>query len=204
MSEQVTPPRRAARRYVATPIGRRIAYVERGSGEAALFLYRVPLNGFQVQGRTNRGFATQTEWSRVAGLKKRGETRGRRSSWGVLTPLTVEHSVAGARGSGLEGSLGCSRLAWAVEEHRRSLRAEAPRAGTLQPALQAEAQAGGAALLRAGLRPHGGCPRTVRPAREGPHPHVRPVRANTHGRVLAEEKTRRGYIWTFRTQKLIA
>jgi pimeloyl-ACP methyl ester carboxylesterase len=40
---------RAARRYVATPFGR-IAYVERGSREAALFLHGFPLNGFQWRG----------------------------------------------------------------------------------------------------------------------------------------------------------
>lgn len=43
----------AARRYVETPFGR-IAYVERGSGEAALFLHGLPLNGFQWRGALER------------------------------------------------------------------------------------------------------------------------------------------------------
>jgi haloalkane dehalogenase len=40
---------RAAQRFVATSSGR-IAYVERGSGDAALFLHGFPLNGFQWRG----------------------------------------------------------------------------------------------------------------------------------------------------------
>lgn len=40
---------RAARRYASTSFGR-IAYVERGSGPAALFLHGFPLNGFQWRG----------------------------------------------------------------------------------------------------------------------------------------------------------
>jgi len=39
----------AARRFAATPFGR-IAYVERGAGDAALFLHGAPLNGFQWRG----------------------------------------------------------------------------------------------------------------------------------------------------------
>lgn len=40
---------RATRRYAETAFGR-IAYVERGAGEAALFLHGFPLNGFQWRG----------------------------------------------------------------------------------------------------------------------------------------------------------
>jgi haloalkane dehalogenase len=47
------PSFRAARRYVATPQGR-IAYVERGAGDAALFLHGFPLNGFQWRGALDR------------------------------------------------------------------------------------------------------------------------------------------------------
>ncbi len=43
----------AERRYVQTSFGR-IAYVERGSGEAALFLHGFPLNGFQWRGALTR------------------------------------------------------------------------------------------------------------------------------------------------------
>jgi haloalkane dehalogenase len=43
----------ASRRFVETPIGR-IAYVERGSGAAALFLHGLPLNGFQWRGALPR------------------------------------------------------------------------------------------------------------------------------------------------------
>src|SRR5262245_11476004 len=39
----------AARRFADTPFGK-IAYVERGSGDAALFLHGFPLNGFQWRG----------------------------------------------------------------------------------------------------------------------------------------------------------
>jgi len=39
----------ATRRFAATPFGR-IAYMERGSGEAALFLHGFPLNSFQWRG----------------------------------------------------------------------------------------------------------------------------------------------------------
>ncbi len=44
---------RAARRFADLPFGR-IAYVERGSGEAALFLHGAPLNGFQWRGAMDR------------------------------------------------------------------------------------------------------------------------------------------------------
>ncbi|MBE1158970.1 alpha/beta fold hydrolase [Dyella acidiphila] len=44
---------RASRRFVATPYGR-IAYVERGTGDAALFLHGFPLNGFQWRGALDR------------------------------------------------------------------------------------------------------------------------------------------------------
>jgi len=44
---------RAARRFAELPFGR-IAYVERGSGEAALFLHGAPLNGFQWRGAIDR------------------------------------------------------------------------------------------------------------------------------------------------------
>ena len=44
---------RASRRFVATPFGR-IAYVERGSGPAALFLHGFPMNGFQWRGSIER------------------------------------------------------------------------------------------------------------------------------------------------------
>jgi pimeloyl-ACP methyl ester carboxylesterase len=44
---------RAARRFADLPFGR-IAYVERGSGEAALFLHGAPLNGFQWRGAMER------------------------------------------------------------------------------------------------------------------------------------------------------
>jgi len=44
---------RAARRFVDTPFGK-IAYVERGSGDAALFLHGFPLNGFQWRGALER------------------------------------------------------------------------------------------------------------------------------------------------------
>jgi len=43
----------AARRYAATPFGE-VAYVERGSGDAALFLHGFPLNGFQWRGALDR------------------------------------------------------------------------------------------------------------------------------------------------------
>src|SRR6202158_3118850 len=43
----------AARRFADTSSGR-IAYVERGSGEAALFLHGYPLNGFQWRGALER------------------------------------------------------------------------------------------------------------------------------------------------------
>lgn len=39
----------AARRFIELPVGR-IAYVERGSGPAAIFLHGYPLNGFQWRG----------------------------------------------------------------------------------------------------------------------------------------------------------
>ena len=42
-----------ARRYAKTPFGN-IAYVERGSGPAALFLHGFPLNGFQWRGALDR------------------------------------------------------------------------------------------------------------------------------------------------------
>lgn len=44
---------RAARRMVKTPFGE-IAYVERGRGDAALFLHGFPLNGFQWRGAIDR------------------------------------------------------------------------------------------------------------------------------------------------------
>jgi pimeloyl-ACP methyl ester carboxylesterase len=44
---------RAARRYVELRQGR-IAYVERGSGRAALFLHGLPLNGYQWRGAIDR------------------------------------------------------------------------------------------------------------------------------------------------------
>lgn len=44
---------RATRRFADLPFGR-IAYVERGSGEAALFLHGTPLNGFQWRGAIDR------------------------------------------------------------------------------------------------------------------------------------------------------
>ncbi|WP_057918497.1 alpha/beta fold hydrolase [Lysobacter antibioticus] len=43
----------AARRYAELAFGR-IAYVERGSGEAALFLHGAPLNGYQWRGAIDR------------------------------------------------------------------------------------------------------------------------------------------------------
>jgi len=43
----------AARRFADLPFGR-IAYVERGSGDAALFLHGAPLNGFQWRGAIDR------------------------------------------------------------------------------------------------------------------------------------------------------
>src|SRR5262249_58184243 len=43
----------AARRFAETPFGK-IAYVERGSGAAALFLHGFPLNGFQWRGAFDR------------------------------------------------------------------------------------------------------------------------------------------------------
>lgn len=43
----------AMRRYATTPFGR-IAYVERGRGDAALFLHGAPLNGFQWRGAIER------------------------------------------------------------------------------------------------------------------------------------------------------
>jgi len=43
----------AARRFAATRFGK-IAYVERGTGEAALFLHGFPLNGFQWRGALDR------------------------------------------------------------------------------------------------------------------------------------------------------
>ncbi|MGH7598063.1 MAG: alpha/beta fold hydrolase [bacterium] len=43
----------AARRFAETPFGR-IAYVERGSGDAALFLHGFPLNSFQWRGGLDR------------------------------------------------------------------------------------------------------------------------------------------------------
>lgn len=44
---------RAARRYLKLPQGR-VAYVERGTGAAALFLHGFPLNGFQWRGALER------------------------------------------------------------------------------------------------------------------------------------------------------
>jgi pimeloyl-ACP methyl ester carboxylesterase len=44
---------RQARRYADLPFGR-IAYVERGTGAAALFLHGAPLNGFQWRGAIDR------------------------------------------------------------------------------------------------------------------------------------------------------
>jgi pimeloyl-ACP methyl ester carboxylesterase len=44
---------RAARRFAQTRFGR-IAYVERGTGDAALFLHGFPLNGFQWRGALDR------------------------------------------------------------------------------------------------------------------------------------------------------
>lgn len=44
---------RAARRFADLTFGR-IAYVERGSGDAALFLHGAPLNGFQWRGALDR------------------------------------------------------------------------------------------------------------------------------------------------------
>ncbi|WP_394825812.1 alpha/beta fold hydrolase [Pendulispora albinea] len=44
---------RAARRYAPTSFGK-IAYVERGSGETAVFLHGAPLNGFQWRGAIER------------------------------------------------------------------------------------------------------------------------------------------------------
>jgi pimeloyl-ACP methyl ester carboxylesterase len=43
----------AARRYAELGVGR-IAYVERGAGEAALFLHGAPLNGYQWRGAIDR------------------------------------------------------------------------------------------------------------------------------------------------------
>src|SRR5688572_2879451 len=43
----------ALRRFAETPFGR-IAYVERGSGPAALFLHGLPLNGFHWRGSLER------------------------------------------------------------------------------------------------------------------------------------------------------
>jgi pimeloyl-ACP methyl ester carboxylesterase len=43
----------AARKFVATPLGR-VAMVERGTGDAALFLHGFPLNGFQWRGALER------------------------------------------------------------------------------------------------------------------------------------------------------
>jgi haloalkane dehalogenase len=43
----------AARRVADTPFGR-IAYIDRGSGDAALFLHGFPLNGFQWRGSIDR------------------------------------------------------------------------------------------------------------------------------------------------------
>lgn len=43
----------AARRFAETGFGR-IAYVERGAGDAALFLHGFPLNGFQWRGALDR------------------------------------------------------------------------------------------------------------------------------------------------------
>jgi hypothetical protein len=43
----------AARRFAETPFGR-IAYVEKGSGDAALFIHGYPLNGFQWRGAVER------------------------------------------------------------------------------------------------------------------------------------------------------
>lgn len=43
----------AARQFAPTPFGR-IAYVERGSGSAALFLHGLPLNGYQWRGALDR------------------------------------------------------------------------------------------------------------------------------------------------------
>jgi len=43
----------AGRRFAKTPFGR-VAYVERGTGDAALFLHGFPLNGFQWRGALER------------------------------------------------------------------------------------------------------------------------------------------------------
>ena len=44
---------RTARRFAALPFGR-IAYIERGTGDAAVFLHGAPLNGFQWRGAIDR------------------------------------------------------------------------------------------------------------------------------------------------------
>ena len=44
---------RAARRFASTPFGK-IAYVERGTGQAALFIHGFPLNSFQWRGALDR------------------------------------------------------------------------------------------------------------------------------------------------------
>ncbi|MCP3102443.1 alpha/beta hydrolase [Myxococcus sp. K15C18031901] len=44
---------RASRRFAATPFGR-VAYVDRGAGDVALFLHGAPLNGFQWRGAIDR------------------------------------------------------------------------------------------------------------------------------------------------------
>lgn len=54
MPDEWTPAQfHAARRFVDLPVGR-IAYVERGSGPAAIFLHGYPLNGFQWRGAMAR------------------------------------------------------------------------------------------------------------------------------------------------------
>jgi haloalkane dehalogenase len=52
-SETTAAHYRAARRFATTRFGR-VAYVERGSGQAALFLHGFPLNGFQWRGALDR------------------------------------------------------------------------------------------------------------------------------------------------------
>jgi hypothetical protein len=96
-----------------------------------------------ILGRTNRGFEPRTKWgvslqpakgrATGPGGARRGcspllrveQSRGRGQAGGESRTSDCTHQrpswggeVAGARGSGLEGSRKCSRMAWAVEERR--------------------------------------------------------------------------------------
>jgi len=61
---------RAARRFVATSVGR-VAVVERGGGpQAALFLHGLPLNSFQWRGASSRPASGAWRWWSAAAVRR--------------------------------------------------------------------------------------------------------------------------------------